>query len=474
MSVASRRELRNVNTWPGFVDALAALLMVVIFLLMVFVLAQFFLNEALSGRDAALESLRGRVNELADLLSLERQTSADLRQNLTTLADDLQSALAERDEFGADLRAMSERAFSAEARTEDLLAEVALLQARAETAENRTTELEASLNAAAERADDAESRIADILAKLATAEARTENAAAALEAERARGAEAAQRAESLERQLAETRDTLRVEREVIEVQKRRLATLLAQIANLQALKQELETEVADLGTEVEEAEAKYIAEAELSESARAEVARLNRQLSQLRADLARLNTMLETAEADIADKRIEIQTLGARLNAALANRVEELERYRSEFFGRLSEILGDESDVKIVGDRFVFQSEVLFDSGSAYIDAEGREEIREVAETLRLLASMIPEDIPWVLQVGGHTDAVPIRNELYESNWELSLARALSVVEILTDAGFPPSRLVAAGYGEHQPLDTSGTPEARRRNRRIELKLTDR
>ncbi len=472
MPVASRRALRTVNTWPGFVDALAALLMVVMFLLMVFVLAQFFLNDALSGRDAALESLRSRVNELADLLNLERSTADDLRANLSALSGDLQAALAARDEVNADLRLVSDRAAEAETRASEMAAAMALLRRRAETAETRVADVQASLAAASGRADDAENRIAELLERLAAAEARATEATSTLDAERRRVAAADERTRSLEAALAESQDTLRVEREVIAAQQQRLEELLAQVVNLQALKQELEAEITQLGSDARDAEARYLKEAELSESARAEVARLNQQLTQLRADLDRLNRLLAAAEADITDKRIEIRSLGARLNAALADKVEELSRYRSEFFGRLSEILGDEDSIRVVGDRFVFQSEVLFESGSAEIDVDGRAEIRKVGESLMQLIDLIPEEIPWVLQVNGHTDAVPIRSGTYASNWELSMARALSVVELLTQAGLPASRVAAAGFGEHQPLDTSGTADANRRNRRIELKLT--
>ena len=472
MPVASRRALRTVNTWPGFVDALAALLMVIMFLLMVFVLAQFFLNDALSGRDAALDSLRSRVNELADLLNLERRSSEDLRANLTSLSSDLQAALTARDQVSANLRVLSDRAAAAETRATDMAAAMALLRTRTESAEARADAMQTTLAATTSRADDAESRIADLLARLAAAESRTSEATDTLDAERRRAAEADERARSVEAALAQSQESLRVERDVIEVQEQRLAELLAQVVNLQALKQELEAEVARLGSDARDAEARYLKEAELSESGRAEVARLNQQLTQLRADLDRLNRLLAVAEADITDKKIEIRSLGARLNAALADKVEELSRYRSEFFGRLSEILGDEGDIRIVGDRFVFQSEVLFASGSAEIDAAGRAEIRKVGESLKQLTELIPEEIPWVLQVNGHTDAVPIRAGTFASNWELSMARALSVVDLLTQAGFPASRVVAAGFGEHQPLDTSGTEEANRRNRRIELKLT--
>lgn len=201
---------------------------------------------------------------------------------------------------------------------------------------------------------------------------------------------------------------------------------------------------------------------------------LNAQIATLNAQLARVEAALGIAETNVAANRVIIEDLGTRLNLALAERVENLERYRSDFFGRLREILGNREDITIVGDRFVFQSEVLFAVGSAEVNVLGRQQLVTLAAAIRQLETEIPEEIPWVLQVNGHTDAQPMgAGGIFASNWELSTARALSVVEILQAEGVSPNRLAAAGFGEYQPLVEGNTPAAFDQNRRIELKLTE-
>jgi chemotaxis protein MotB len=395
MASIARRRHRGLDLWPGYVDALASLLIVVMFLLLVFVLAQFFLGEALSGRDEALRWLRNQVDELAELLSLERGTSEDLRRNVERLSEQLQASLAERDELRTSVTALSQRARGAEDRVEDLAAG-----------------------------------------------------------------------------MAEAKATIDAGSRTITEQAEQLAKLSSDIAALSALKRELEEEVKALGRRAGETQQSLIEERQLAESARAQVALLNQQMAALRQQLEQLNAALEASEQKTQAQQAEILTLGQRLNAALAGRVQELARYRSEFFGRLREVLGDQPSIRIVGDRFVFQSEVLFASGSAELDAGGRNQLQRVAELLKDLQTRIPEDLPWVIQVNGHTDRRPINTPDFASNRELSLARALSVVNLLVEYGIPPQRLAAAGFGEFQPLETEESEEAYRRNRRIELQLT--
>jgi chemotaxis protein MotB len=209
-------------------------------------------------------------------------------------------------------------------------------------------------------------------------------------------------------------------------------------------------------------------------AARDQIALLNHQLAALRQQLAGIEAALAASEKKTAEQEVQIAGLGQRLNAALAGRVQELSRYRSEFFGRLREILGNDPGIRIVGDRFVFQSEVLFARGAADLGEDGRLQIVKVAGTLKELAQRIPPDIDWVLQVDGHTDRTPIFTASFPSNWELSIARAMSVVRLLVEAGIPARRLSAAGFAEFQPLDDRDDEIAFRRNRRIELKLTQR
>jgi chemotaxis protein MotB len=216
------------------------------------------------------------------------------------------------------------------------------------------------------------------------------------------------------------------------------------------------------------------AEKTVSSRALAQVEVLNQQIAALRGQLAALEQALDASEKRDKDSQTRIADLGQRLNIALAQRVQELSRYRSDFFGKLREILGTRPDIRIVGDRFVFQSELFFDSGSAVLNAEGRNELDKLSTALFELERQIPPEINWVLRVDGHTDVRPIVTSQYPSNWALSTARAVSVVEYLVSKGVSPQRLVAAGFGEFQPLDPARTEEAYRRNRRLELKLTER
>jgi len=383
----SRRRNRDVNTWPGFVDALATLLMVIIFLLMIFVIAQVYLGAALSGRDEALNDLTAQVNELTNLLSLERGNNQRMELELTQLTTELSNTADQRD----DLRA-------------------------------RAATLADQLAAAELSADEIEQKLLAALASL----------------------------EDKEAELTELRETTG---EKISDQETRIDELSALLASRAA---ELEDQK------------------NLSEEAQAQVAALNQQMLALRQQLARIEAALEASERENEEKEAQIVNLGNRLNAALATKVAELQRYRSEFFGRLREVLGDRQDIRVVGDRFVFQSEVLFGSGEAELGEEGKDQLAKLGETLTTSAADIPDDIDWVMRVDGHTDKVPIRNLQFASNWELSAARAISGVKFLIDQGVPPNRLVAAGFGEYQPLDNRDDEIAYRRNRRIEFKITER
>jgi len=212
----------------------------------------------------------------------------------------------------------------------------------------------------------------------------------------------------------------------------------------------------------------------LASRAMAQVELLNQQIAALRRQLAAIESALEASETKDKEAQSRIADLGQRLNLALAQRVQELSRFRSEFFGRLRAILGDRPDIRVVGDRFVFQSEVFFDAGQAVVQPGGRAELDKLAAALIELEKQIPKDVAWVLRVDGHTDVRPIASAQFPSNWELSSARAISVVQYLIGKGISPQRLVAAGFGEFQPLDIATTDDAYRRNRRIELKLTER
>ena len=231
---------------------------------------------------------------------------------------------------------------------------------------------------------------------------------------------------------------------------------------------------ADAQGKAAELTGQLVAERRLTTRALAQVEVLNQQIAALRRQLAALESALEASESKDKESQARLADLGQRLNIALAQRVQELSRYRSDFFGRLRTILGNRPDVRIVGDRFVFQSEVFFDTGQAVLRPEGRAELDKLASALTELEKQIPSEIAWVLRVDGHTDIRPTTGATFRTNWDLSAARAISVVQYMIGRGVSPQRLVAAGFGEFQPIDPDRTEEAFSRNRRIELKLTER
>ena len=258
----------------------------------------------------------------------------------------------------------------------------------------------------------------------------------------------------------------------------RREALLAELSAAAAEATDLQGTIADQGARIAALSA-TLADTEraleTSQTAAAtEIDDLNSQLEGLRAEILRLQQALTDSEASVSERDLEIANLTSRLNQALVRRVEELARYRSEFFGRMRTVLRSRADIRVVGDRFVFQSEVLFPSGSARLQPGGADQLAEFADTLLALAAEFPEEVDWILRVDGHTDERPISTPAFQSNWELSTARALEVVAFLESRGIPPERLAAAGFAEFQPLDTSGTEEAYQRNRRIELKLDQR
>jgi chemotaxis protein MotB len=364
--------------------------MVIMFVLMIFVLAQFFLGQALSGRDQALSKLQNQVGELAEMLSLERKNAAELRKSVAQISGELQISVSMQDDLKSSL---SKLRIKSEDRKENL--DVAL-----STIESGRTKSN--------------------------------------------------------QQLKEISD------------------LASDIAAMHALKKELQSKISELAGKLNQSGKNILTEKEISKSALAQVALLNQQMAALRQTLVKISQSLDASEKNAAEKNIQITSLGKRLNAALANKVNTLNRYRSEFFGRLRDILGSQNGVRIVGDRFVFQSEVLFAKGAASIGNAGKGQLLQLAKTLLEISKKIPTDIDWVLRIDGHTDKDPIKTSRFPSNWELSSARAISVVQLLINQGLPPKRLAAAGFGEFQPLENRNDEIGKRRNRRIELKLTQR
>lgn len=372
--LASRRQ--RPDFWPGFVDALAALLMVMIFVILIFVIGQFVLADAVSGRDQALQRLHSEIEVLARTLGLESEG----RERAERLLEELRATLASE---------RSQRLSLSEALAQSERSEQAL-------------------------------------------------------------------------QLALTE------------QQQEAARLAADVLLLREFKDKLEAELAQRLRELESSQQALSQQAEVSDRALVQVEMLNRQLAELRYQLDELQNLLAQAERRNLAQEAKIEELGRELNLALVAQVRELNRYRSEFFGRLRQALGEREDIRIVGDRFVLASEVLFATASDEVSEEGLQQLNHIAGVLRQLAREIPDELPWVLQVDGHTDRRPIATERFPSNWELSTARAVAIVKYLREQGVPAQRLAATGYGEYHPVDPANTPAAHARNRRIELKLTNR
>jgi chemotaxis protein MotB len=340
MALARSRRDNGMNYWPGFVDALSTLVLGIIFLLTIFVVVQFYLQQEVAGKDTALTQLNAQIAQLTQLLSLEKTGKSDLEQQLAQVRATLATTQSDRDKY----KGLSEAAGAGQV-----------------AAQGKVGALSTALDS----------------------------------------------------------------------QKKLSARALAQV----------------------------------------EV--LNQQIAALRRQLSALDQALDISEKKAKDSQTKLSQLGQRLNLALAERVKELSRYRSDFFGKLREILGNRPDVRIEGDRFVLQSELFFDTGKADLKPEAQAELDKVATALLGLEKQIPSNIPWVLRVDGHTDSRPITGGQFKSNWDLSAARAISVVRYLIDKGVAPKRLVAAGFGEFQPVALGNTEEDYRRNRRIEFKLTE-
>ncbi|KGM88201.1 Flagellar motor protein [Roseovarius mucosus DSM 17069] len=586
MALSRRSGARfQASIWPGFVDAMTGLLLVLMFVLTIFMMVQFVLREEISGQATKLDALSAEVAALSLALGLEQDRSEGLEDRVGTLTATLDDARTREAAQAEALRIAQGRIASFEEQVAGLLAEREAAQGRISDLEAARAELlsdqeqlqlalaglrdevdaqaEAARLAAARRealealaadlrqrnADAAEAQAAleqqlsaeeqarlteaaaaeALRARLAEADTELTAMTLALEEQRKRAEEtltllaAAETARSdlnsqlaqalldaeqeaatqeadierLQGELAEVRDTAaQTAQEAQAVRDQLVAALAAQRAAEAAAETQM-TEAEQRAALLAEARARLATEAAQATEAQKQQALLNQQVAALRQQLSGLQALLDESKAREAETEVQLQSLGNELNTALARvaaeerrrriaeeerarlleaEKENLEKYRSEFFGRLRDVLGQQEGVQIVGDRFVFSSEVLFAPGEAELSPAGRGEIAKVAGILRNVIGDIPEGINWVLQVDGHTDNVPIiEGARFADNWALSQARALSVVRYLTEVlGFPAERLSANGYGEFQPVNPADTPEARAQNRRIELKLTTR
>ena len=439
MATRSYRRNGNSNIWPGFVDAISTLLIIVIFLLMIFTVAQFFLSETLSGRNDALDRLNRQIVELGEVLALEKKSNEDLRQEVAQLSTELQGSISARDSLQQSIVEMtSDRdrlAGSLSSKTQELEVNREKIRIQLASLQSLNNDIEA---------------LKKVRARLET---KVSSLAATLEKNKADLTAARDKNKTLEAKLNTAAERTALAQKEIEKKNIRLSQIQDSAAK----------------------SAKFLKDEQiLSEKARERVALLHQQIAALRQQLARISGALEASEAKARSQNVQIINLGSRLNEALANKVEELARFRSEFFGKLRDALGNTKGVRVEGDRFVFQSEVLFPSGSSSMFGAGQNQISQLAGTLKDIAARIPKDVDWILRVDGHTDDRPIKTAQFPSNWELSSARAIAVVKQLVARGIPPHRLAATGFGEFRPLDTRPGQAGLSRNRRIEFKLTGR
>lgn len=543
----------SATIWPGFVDAMTALLMVLMFVLTIFMVVQSVLREQITTQD-------GTISDQGQVISEQQQQLEGLGQQVASLNRALGAANDERDTLASDLQAQTERAADAEAaareraaritrlrsqldqgrqelataqsRLTDFEAEVATLLAARATDAARVEQLQSDVSAAEERASAAQMAVAaarqetDAAAETARLAAARRDALQALVADlRTRNAEADQALDTARNDLSQAEQDRLAEAEAarllrdrlesadseltamtlaLEEQRRQAEDTLTLLATANAAKDEADLQAARRMDEAER-QAALLATArqelaqqdDLTEDSQRRVALLNEQVAQLTAQLGSLQALLQTAGEEQDQAELQVAELGQQLNAALLRAADEsrrrlaleeearqaaeaeaqdLARYRSEFFGRLSQILSGRDGVKVVGDRFVFQSEVLFDPGEATLSPAGRDQIAGLAVLLTEISDEIPAEIDWIIRVDGHTDSLPLSGTgRYRDNWELSQGRALAVVRYLTDElGFPANRLAPTGFADTRPIAPQDTPEDRALNRRIELKLTER
>ncbi|THB79566.1 MAG: peptidoglycan -binding protein [Desulfobacteraceae bacterium] len=423
MSSRARRLSNPITAWPGYVDALSALLMVVIFVLMIFIIVQFILSQMLHTQENELVKLHNQVNELSELLGLEKEKTAGLTADVERLSDTLTILSEDREALMTQVADYAQKAEADEQQIRKHLLSIASLNEDIMTLQQMRDKLE--------------EQVADLSVTLSARD---------LDIFVLRD-----RSKTLAARLAD-----KTERTVLAQEK-----LDAQDIRIQALTAVLESQKDALEMEKQ-----------LSADARAEVALLSDQITRLRSQLDVISKALDVSRNTVETQTKQIEKLGKELNIALARKVNKLEKYRSEFFGRMKAILENNPAVQIQGDRFVFQAGLLFSSGSAHLGEAGQTHLSTLAATLLDVSRKIPGDINWILRIDGHTDRIPIHNEFFSSNWELSAARAVSVVRFLSQQGIPAKRMAAAGFSKYHPIDPSDTPEAYRKNRRIEIKLT--
>ncbi len=501
MAVGRGSNRFSVIIWPGFVDVMTALILVLFFVLSIFMIVQFVLRDTITGQGQQLEELSVQVANLADALGLERSRADRAASLVTTLTGEKEAAESRVSDIEAQVASLiarntdiSGQLTAAQAESADRLTANQALEASLAAARGEVDKSAEEARLAAARREALEALVASLRSDAAGAAA--DKAKAIDDAEAQKLADAAA-AEALRKRLEGSQAELTAMTLSLEAERKKAEDTLTLLAAADAAKRQLEgerttalTDAEKRAAELAQARALLADQEQVSAEGQRQVALLNQQTASLRNQLNSLQGLLDAASAKDNAAQVQIENLGSNLNSALARVAAEqkaradleakerqnLESYRSEFFGRMRAILGEREGVQVVGDRFVFPSEVLFAPGSATLGAEGQAQVGRVASVIREIADQIPPEINWILRVDGHTDKTPVSpTSPFQDNWELSEARALSVVRYMAEVqGLPPERLAATGFGEYQPIDPGDSPEALARNRRIELKFTER
>ena len=520
----------STNLWPGFVDVLATLLIVIIFVLMVFTVSQIYLSDAISGRDKALEDLRSQIDELSKILIIESKEKQlaleDLSKTESALKSEQSLTMQLESQISEDQKTIltqMQNISLLSTQIEELLNELKIVAKALETYEGiEITSLDTSglgerinkalaaridqLNNLNKQLTESQAETAeqlqivnDLNQKLSINETKLEEQISLYQQltndliaiNESLGLEDAGLIEQLEAIKNKNIELANLNQNLIEKDATifDLRDKIFELNNILSINEETqlsqETEIANLASklklledknmQIEESTSIALSESEKQASLAVEqISTLSNEIDVLKNEITTLNAALEASEENLLTKELKIEVLGERLNKALTSKVFELQKYRSEFFGRLQTILGERKDIKVVGDRFIFESELLFDSGSAILQTAGKEKLKQIGLTLKDTTSNIPDDIDWIIQVEGHTDKNPISTLQFPSNWELSSARANEVLKLLLEIGFEPRRLSAAGYAEFYPIAKGETIIDFQQNRRIELRLTSR
>ena len=538
----STRSLRNrladsTNIWPGFVDVLATLLIVIIFVLMVFTVSQIYLSDAISGRDKALQDLRTQINELSKILVIETQDKEEAlssllekEKQLEDTQSNLQSEQSLSEQLQLDVAKKRSEIFVQEQniialseQISSLLKELRIVANALETYEGQEISLLETeglgerinkalatridqLNLLNEKLVKSEKSLNNKILELDFVNQKLNENEIALQDQIFQYQQLTNDLLEINDSLGLTDATLKEQLDAIRFKNEELARLnkdliqkdstifnlrgkISELNNILSLSEEKQAEreiqLSNLKKQIlsleedtkikEETSLKEIEKMQVqAEQTLEQINLLSNEIDILKNEISILNSALEANQINMLAKDLEIEVLGEKLNKALTSKIFELQKYRSEFFGKLQSLLGDRQDIKIVGDRFIFVTELLFDSASADLQESGKEKLSEIGLTLKETTVDIPSDIDWVIMVEGHTDKRPINTFKFPSNWELSTARANSVLKLLLDLGFSPDRLAAAGYGEFYPISDGETDIDYQQNRRIELKLTSR